>query len=212
MLDLYLIRHGECVANTQADRIGGQTNESPLTPLGEAQAVYLGRRLARNRIRFDLVFSSSAARAIATAGIVCPYAVFPLEKIIICPDLLELNQGDWQGKKRSDTYTVECLKDMNLLHPDFAAPNGESQRIVEHRMFRWLHEFNLPATGLKKKTTTAAVFGHGMAFKCFLRGILNSSPVMTFKFDIDNTSVTRLTFGREGWRVKTINDTAHLRS
>jgi len=210
MLDLYLFRHGECEANTHSDMIGGQTNESPLTALGETQARALGIRLFNERIRFDRIFSSSAVRALDTARIVCNHIAFNKKMIAVCADLLELNQGDWQGDKRSDRYTVACLKEMNILHPDFSAPGGESQREVEHRMFRWFFRHGLPEVGLGKNKETIGIFGHGMAFKCFLRGILNFSPVMTYKFDLDNTSITRLTFGREGWRVKTVNDTAHL--
>lgn len=210
MLDLYLFRHGECKANTRADMIGGQTNSSPLTLRGKTQAENLGWRLIVEKIKFDRIFSSEAVRALDTAWIVCARIAFNKKAIIVCPELLELNQGEWQGKKRSETYTVERLKDMNLIHPDFSAPGGESQREVEHRMFRWFYEHKLPEAGLGEGKETVGVFGHGMAFKCFLRGILNFSPAMSYKIDLDNTSITRLTFSREGWRVKTINDTAHL--
>jgi broad specificity phosphatase PhoE len=57
-----------------------------------------------------------------------------------------------------------------------------------------------------------AVFSHGMAIKCLLRGILGSDPRMTHRFTIDNTSMTVLRHSTHtGWQLLRVNDTAHLR-
>lgn len=46
MLQVLLVRHAQCEMNLEIDkRIGGRTNHSPLTPLGEAQARALGAHL-----------------------------------------------------------------------------------------------------------------------------------------------------------------------
>ena len=55
-----------------------------------------------------------------------------------------------------------------------------------------------------------AVFGHGFAFKCALRGIMEFSPSITWKIDIANTSITELGFDHRGWHVFRVNDKAHL--
>lgn len=56
-----------------------------------------------------------------------------------------------------------------------------------------------------------AVFSHGTAIKCLLRGVLHSDPRMTYKMRIDNTSVTVLKYSVEaGWHLDRVNDICHL--
>ena len=104
MLELYFIRHAECEANTHPEIIGGRSNSSPLTANGKEQARKLYQRL--NNINFDEIFCSPAVRAIETARI----GIGSLEKIIITDKLQELDQGEWTGKVRKDTYTPETLE------------------------------------------------------------------------------------------------------
>ena len=64
----------------------------------------------------------------------------------------------------------------------------------------------------KPSPYSVAVFSHGMAIKCLLRGILGSDPRMTHRLTIDNTSMTVLRHSTyTGWQVLRVNDTAHLR-
>uniref|UniRef100_A0A1J3HNL1 2,3-bisphosphoglycerate-dependent phosphoglycerate mutase n=2 Tax=Noccaea caerulescens TaxID=107243 RepID=A0A1J3HNL1_NOCCA len=56
------------------------------------------------------------------------------------------------------------------------------------------------------------VFTHSLPIKCLLTGILGCSPVMTHKICVEDSSVTVLQHScRNGWQVKRMNDTAHLR-
>lgn len=74
MQRVLLVRHAQCLMNLHVDeRIGGRTNHSPLTELGEAQAAALGAHLRAalahagvppQRVR---VYSSTAVRAVDTA-------------------------------------------------------------------------------------------------------------------------------------------------
>lgn len=62
--------------------------------------------------------------------------------------------------------------------------------------------------GLRRKV---AIFGHGMAIKCFLRGLLQSDASMTHKIFLENTSITLVKFTlQRGWHITKVNDTAHL--
>eukprot|EP00250_Pteridium_aquilinum_P018020 c23897_g3_i1 orf=504-1781(-) len=66
---------------------------------------------------------------------------------------------------------------------------------------------------LSKPTSyNVAIFSHGLAIKCLLRGVLGSDPHMTHRFNIDNTSMTVLRHStHHGWQIQRVNDTAHLR-
>ena len=97
MLDLYLIRHAESEMNVQEHLIGGRNDAVNLSPKGELQAWYLGKRFREDRIQFDYIYSSTAVRAQRTAQIVCQEIKYPLDRIIYSTALLELDQGDWEG-------------------------------------------------------------------------------------------------------------------
>ncbi len=49
-----------------------------------------------------------------------------------------------------------------------------------------------------------------MTIKCLLHHIMGFDKHLTWKVTIDNTSVSRLHFGKDGWRILSINDSAHL--
>ncbi|CAH8359681.1 unnamed protein product [Eruca vesicaria subsp. sativa] len=56
------------------------------------------------------------------------------------------------------------------------------------------------------------VFTHSLPIKCLLTGVLGCSPVMTHKICVEDSSVTVLQHSwRNGWQIKRMNDTAHLR-
>lgn len=207
-LDLYLIRHGECLTNlVQAEVIGGRSNKDPLSEQGVLQACMLGRYLAEEGVCFDEVYSSPATRSIATAKMACYDIRYPLEKIVVCDELQELSQGDWEGKPRKEFYTPENIAKMDADHWNFKAPNGESQREVEERMLKWVNSRLLPRY---KQGLTAGVFTHGLAIKCLFRGIMESNPDRTYKIEIDNASITRFVYTRKGWHLAVLNDTTHL--
>lgn len=203
MLDLYLIRHAESDMNNNPHLIGGRSNETPLSERGKIQSLMLGRRLYKSEISFDSVYTSTAKRALATAKPVSDQLGYSIDEIIQCPELLELDQGDWEGTPRIEVYTPEVLQKINSNNWEFTPPNGESQKNVEERMLIW-------ANALIPYSMTVAAFTHGMAVKCLLRGIMQFSPKMTYKITLDNTSITRLKHDDTGWHLISVNDSAHL--
>lgn len=92
MITLYLVRHGETAHNLNG-RIQGQS-DSPLTPLGRAQAQALGKRLANER--FDAAYTSDLGRARDTAAIIASYQKNPIN-LIETPFLRERCFGVLQG-------------------------------------------------------------------------------------------------------------------
>jgi len=57
-----------------------------------------------------------------------------------------------------------------------------------------------------------AIFGHGVAFGCFVRNLLDSDPSMTWKFQLPNTSITEISFkpGHYNWSLRCLGITPHL--
>ncbi|MEK6856145.1 MAG: histidine phosphatase family protein [Nanoarchaeota archaeon] len=207
MLDIYLIRHAESEMNNNCHLIGGRSNSTPLSKTGVYQANLLGKRLKQSGVVFDNIYSSSAKRTQETARNVGLHLEFSLDDVVITPKLLELDQGDWEGKPRTQVYTPETLSLINANNWKFTPPNGESQKDVEDRMLEWLKEYVLSKYPEEK---TIGIFTHGMAIKCLLRGIMDFSSDLTYKINLDNASITRLKYSERGWHLITINDTAHL--
>jgi broad specificity phosphatase PhoE len=215
-LQLFLLRHAEVDDRSEFIRIRGRSNSLPLSKRGEAQAIALAKRFNEVGTKFDLVYTSPAQRAHATAKIVCELIGFNKE-ILLRDELQELSRGDWEGADRGKTYTDEVRAQMSKYPDTFRAPNGESHQDVMLRMKSDFVEgelFNI----LKKqeRTLTVAVFGHGVAFKCLLFGILESKPSLTYKMTIDNCSITELKFmdggDHPGWHLIRFNDRTHIES
>lgn len=117
--------------------------------------------------------------------------------------LEELSQGEWEGQPRGE-YTPEMIRRLDRENPFFRPPGGESQNDVEQRMTDFIKDGILD----RYEDGNFLVVGHGVAFKCFIRGVLGSDARMTHKLGIDNLSVTRLTYTRGdsgGWTLDWLN-------
>ncbi len=209
-LNIYLFRHAQTPYNANNDvLVGGRSNFLELSvPKGIEQAQLLGKRLKAEKIKFDRVYSSPAIRTIKTANIVCDIINFPKDKIVLVDDLMELSQGDWEGLDKVQAYTPAVLSQMTEKHWEFKAPNGESQKMVEERMYQWVEK------QLITSDQNIAVFGHGIAIKCLIRKIMNSDPRLTYRISIDNCSITQFKYNHagqhKGWSLIKVNDTGHL--
>lgn len=217
---LWLIRHGQSVGNTKPHLVG-QSPDEPLSHFGKEQAILLSNRLCKTNM--DFVFSSHYKRALDTAEIVRT-GVYPIDatraETAITKDLREYDAGDWLGKDRYviHTPTIECQ--MHAQGNFFRPPNGESLAQVERRASAWLEASVLYNPTVIEKAKKSAedkmpppnvfAFTHGMTIKTLLHSILGFDTSMTWKITIDNTSISKLYYGKDGWRLININDTGHL--
>ncbi|KAI3437943.1 hypothetical protein D9Q98_000387 [Chlorella vulgaris] len=225
MLKVLLVRHAQCEMNLHiTERIGGRTNHSPLTELGEQQARAVASHL-RTTFHHDAkpakdvrFFSSTAVRAVETAKAVMA-ALEVEDGLVQSEQLLELEQGEFEGAVRRECFPPELIASFAAdpwgVAYNFAPPRGESQRQVEVRMLAFLQQQVLPQLLPHQQ---AVVVGHGMAFKCLLRGLLGSVPTMTRNIALGNTSVTEIGFvpGKGSnassgeWHILRVNDRSHL--
>jgi len=212
---LYLIRHGQSEVNAQPDMIG-QTADSRLTEKGRMQANLLGERLKKEGLSLDRVFASPYTRALDTAKI----AVGESTPITIHEDLREYSAGDWTGASRRETHNIPTILRMAALGNAFLPPRGESMHMVERRISKWLEDHILYNAFIQEEADRRQVkkllpmnifvFSHGMAIKCLLHYIMGFDQSFTWKLTLENTSISKLYFNHEGWRLLTINDHAHL--
>ena len=64
--DFYFIRHGESESNVTPGVAAGANFDAPMTERGHKQAEAVGRRLAKEGVAFDRIYSSSMVRAVQT--------------------------------------------------------------------------------------------------------------------------------------------------
>ena len=218
-LVFHLIRHGESELNQKPWLIGGRSPATDLSQLGARQSRALGDRLSDEGLKIDLFFSSPLLRATKTAAILCETLGFPYSDIELTEALTELSQGDWEGSHRDKIYTESQLRHINTMGHLFTPPGGESQRMVERRVSNWLedritnnHEVinNLEAREAKR-TLNIVVVSHAITLKCLFHYILRFSDRFIYRFQIDNCSLSRFIFCRDGWFIHSVNDSHHLR-
>ncbi|MFQ5621317.1 MAG: histidine phosphatase family protein [Candidatus Nanoarchaeia archaeon] len=205
MVELFLIRHAECEANTQHGKVWGRSLQSPLTNIGRIQAAALGRQLTKEGVYFDAVYTSPAERTKDTASIACEELGYPTSKIMVSDWLHQQSHGEWEGKARNDVVQQNSL--FRLGHWHFRAPGGESLQDVENRMSEWLNTNVLQQAHMK----SVAVFTHHMAIKGLLRNVLRLDPSMVNSMAVDTSAVTHLKYMGGQWNVVKINYAPHLK-
>ncbi|MDH6303989.1 broad specificity phosphatase PhoE [Parabacteroides sp. PF5-5] len=202
MLSIYLLRHAETEYNAHNQFIGGRSNHLALSNKGREEAKEIGKRWRDSSVQFDKIFCSIANRAQETLETILSQSNITDNPVVYSTEIQELSQGDWEGKPRSDIYTVEQLAEINANQWLFKPPNGESQKEVEERMLAFL------SSEILEKYTEGnfLIVGHGVAFKCLLRNILGISSQMAYKLMIENVSLTKLRYDdTSGWHIDYIN-------
>lgn len=123
MINLYVARHGQTDWNKE--KRFQSRNDIPLNAVGLKQAEDLRSVLDNTSIKFDKVFSSPLSRAYKTATILSGSTD---ASIITDARLLEMNMGDYEGRKESDLETELGVPFTTWRDDIFiaTAPNGEA--------------------------------------------------------------------------------------
>jgi broad specificity phosphatase PhoE len=212
--ELFLIRHGESEVNVQPDLMG-QTSNVLLTEKGKHQATLLGEYFKKKDIFFDEVFSSTYIRAKDTAEISMGVLGIDKSVIVLTDCLREYSAGEWTGASRKVTLTPEVTYKMMALGQTFQPPGGESMHQVERRASGWLEDTLIYNKDFQNRCknrphkTKVAVFSHGLTIKCLMHYIMGFDQIMTWRVNIDNTSISRFVF-KDAWFVQSINERPHL--
>ena len=207
-LTLWLVRHGRTSVNNLNETLG-QTPTEPLDDYGKEQAKLLGARL-RKEVVFDAVYVSSMLRAHSTFEIAKPNMQGTLSTGVDA--LVEINQGDVLGCKRTDVFkSAEDFDRYKRNGMGFCFPNGESQYDVQHRAVSFIKREILDNTHTRTdKHLNIALFSHGMTLKTILQYVLDCDPHMTGRIILDNTSISKVSLRRGDWFLVSVNDVAHL--
>lgn len=137
-LEVRFIRHAKGSHMLTPDLIAGRSIDAALVDEGRAQASAKGRELAARGITPDYVASSSALRCIQTGERILSAMRHSGKLDEITDDLLEMDQGDFVGRKRTEVYDEVVQRQIRRRGKDFALPGGESMNQVGKRGVDWL--------------------------------------------------------------------------
>ncbi len=195
-----LTRHGQTVANVEG-RFCGQ-RETPLTPLGVAQARALGRRLAA--VRIDACYSSDLGRAVETARLALgERGIAPVPRA----DLREKHYGAWELEREEDIRRLDPVRfaQLEAEDPAWQPPGGETVALVRARTFAALQEIAAAHTG-----QTVLVVSHGTAMNCMLSVVLGLPETHVFRFEVGHCTLFEVEARDGRLVVARMNDAAHL--
>ena len=170
--------------------------------LGTQQAKALGRRLANGSYTFDKVYSSDLGRAHETALLALPDA-----EIIVDPRLREIHFGIFEGRnldKLEEAERAELSGWWKSPYDRALRGGGESMTDLRARVDAWRAELE----GAKE----IAVFTHGGVIRDALWRETSPPHDGAWSFQIDNTSMTAITYSSRRNLILKVNDCAHLES
>ena len=208
MTRLFLIRHGESVAQVEGFLSGHDTCRG-LSDLGRRQVTALRDRLVRTgEIQADVFLTSILPRAIETAAIIAP-AIGGLEATQDC-ELCEIHAGEGEGLTWDE---IQARFPRTTWDPDEAfAPGGESWNVFADRVAAALRRY---AEAHEGKTIVAAVHGGVVehSFTTFM-GLRSTHSALG---QLVNASITEWLHapnpfrgGEARWQLVRYNDAAHL--
>jgi len=187
---IYLVRHGRTEFNAEG-RFQGHL-DSPLTPLGVAQAERYGQLLG------DLIGEPSAwmlvasplGRTVHTAEIIAGVLGLPLD-FPRDPRLAEIGMGIWDGLKPEDIDAVSpgVLEGSTRYDFFFRAPGGERYAEFAGRLGDWLAE------ALADGRPRIAV-SHGVSGRVLHGLYAQMDPDAALKLDAPQDAVFRLADGK----------------
>jgi 2,3-bisphosphoglycerate-dependent phosphoglycerate mutase len=207
MTHLYLIRHGESVANV-TPIVAGMKGDVGLTERGVAQAERLRERLAQGEIAADVLIASTLPRARQTAEIIAPALGLP---IIFDDTVQELDIGEADGLTTTQAWAKYGMPDFEQFPLRPIAPGGDSWGSFMLRVGNAFARITAEHAG-----KTIVVVCHG--------GVIDGSFVYfmgmptlqlpQIDFSTHNTSITHWHHhNRDGtpiWKLERYNDIAHL--
>lgn len=205
--ELWLIRHGESTSNRDGQFQGW--GQSPLSPLGQAQAARLAEYLHGRG--FHALYSSDLARAVETAE---PASKRLDLRLRLDERLRELDFGQWSGLTAGEI--AEQFPNEWRAQPRFDPARrrggGESFYDLQARVVPALTEITHDHPGER-----VLIVSHGGVIRAYVAHLLGIPLNEMWHMTIDNTAITRVqpyapvfdSDSRPG-KVLSLNETHHL--
>jgi broad specificity phosphatase PhoE len=200
---LFLIRHGETLANREFRYIG--TRDDALSSVGETQATQLAEALAN--LPLAAVYSSPLQRAYQSAREIA--SSHGLE-VKVTDRLRECSFGLWEGLSRAEVLERSPADALHLRQWEkdatIAPPDGESFAQMQQRVRALVDELAQSHTG-----QTLALVSHVGPIKVLLAAALDAPLSSAFRIFLDPATISVIDWQPAGPAViRLVNSHAHL--
>lgn len=195
--DLWLIRHAEVEPRYQ--RVFGGTIDMEISPFGREQALTLAHYLKAKR--FSAVYASPMRRVQQTLA---PLLSQGLPTPQVVPDFREVNFGDWTGLTWDEVqvrYGLSAFSWLDQLNCG-GIPNCETVLALRRRIEPALQRILNGHAGHR-----IAIVCHGGVIRIMLALLLDLPAPKLGSFEIEYTSITRLSCEPGRTRLELLNFT-----
>ncbi|CAB4744639.1 unannotated protein [freshwater metagenome] len=196
---IYLVRHGHSTANAKAI-LASRDFKVSLSKLGVKQSLSVAQELKSRK--FDSFYSSPLPRCLETLEPLV--AITNGAKIESLDGVIEMEYGDWSGKKLVSLARTKLWKTIQNRPSLVRFPNGESFMEMQTRAMESVQNVANPGSEI-------LICSHGDVIKAIVAGLIGL-PLDSFqRLSIDPASITILEISDDRVSLKTINSTTHLR-
>ena len=200
---LFLIRHGETLANREFRYIGAR--DDALSESGERQAEQLAAALAT--LPLSAIYSSPLQRACKTALAI---ATAHQCEVQVASELRECDFGAWEGRTRAEVLAGNP-EDVQRLQawerdPATAPPGGESFAAMQQRVCAFVEQLTQ-----KHPDQSLALVSHVGPIKVLLASALDAPLSASFRIFLDPATISVIDWQPGGRAlVRLVNSHAHL--
>ena len=197
---LFLVRHGETLANREFRYIGAR--DDVLSSTGEVQAGQLAEALAT--LPITAVYSSPLVRASATATAIAQQHRLEVQ---VCDELRECHFGKWEGLSRAEVLARDA-DHLRSWEQDatVAPPGGESFAAMQQRVRTFVEQLAQQHTG-----ESLALVSHVGPIKVLLAAALDAPLSASFRIFLDPATISVVDWQQDGGAlVRLVNSHAHM--
>lgn len=196
---LFLIRHGQSVANTVPDDLP----DSPLTELGRQQAETTAQFL--RQLPFEHIVSSPLLRCLATAAPLASELGLPVQ---VWEDLVEVrNQGPYVGPARS---TLMQQFPRAVFTPHFTEDGWVYSGVESHAESMARAERVIQKLRTRYLGSVIAVFAHGTFNSYLIQAALGLNGEGSLRFHQSNCCINVLDLDEGATKISVLNNRCHL--
>ena len=195
---IYLLRHGHSTANAKSILAGRDASVS-LSPRGIEQAQAVMHELGERK--FAKIYSSPMPRCLETLRPLAGKSKLKIEKD---DGLIEMEYGDWSGKKLLALSRKKMWSEIQARPSLVRFPNGESFLEMQGRALESVKSLAIPGAEI-------LVCSHGDVIKAIIAGLVGLHLDNFQRLTIDPTSITVVDLFAESAQIRLMNSTSHLK-
>lgn len=195
---IYLLRHGHSTANAKSI-LAGRDASVLLSARGADQAQSVLQELGTRK--FAKLYSSPMPRCIETLKPLANKVDLKIEKV---KELIEMEYGDWSGKKLSILSQNKLWSQIQARPSLVRFPKGESFTEMQARALESISALALPGKEI-------LVCSHGDVIKAIVAGLLGLHLDNFQRLTIDPASITVVELAAGSASIRIMNSTAHLK-